>query len=35
LGKKKIGKGLARMFGRKKEINGTTIVNGDSVGEFQ
>lgn len=37
LGKKKIGRGLARMFGKnnKEGINGTTVVNGDSVGEFQ
>eukprot|EP00984_Skeletonema_dohrnii_P034193 scaffold33495_cov105-Skeletonema_dohrnii-CCMP3373.AAC.2 len=38
LGRKKIGRGLARLLGREVEekVNGArTVVNGDSVGDFQ
>jgi len=43
LGRKKIGRGLARLLGREVveesssgKVNGVrTVVNGDSVGDFQ
>ena len=41
MGRKKIGRGLARLLGREDEdgkvngVNGAPTANGDSVGDFQ
>lgn len=41
MGRKKIGRGLARLLGREEDdkvngkVNGAPTANGDSVGDFQ